>query len=58
MQEQLSEALNNSFTAEPLATFDLTPACSGSDGMVTFNLTPVKQEAQGQGGDRCEFPAL
>jgi len=47
MQEQLSEALNNSFTAEPLATFDLTPACSGSDGMVTFNLTPVKQEAQG-----------
>ena len=36
------DALNTSFTAEPLATFDLTPA-TGSDGMV-FNLTPVKSE--------------
>ena len=34
------DALNTSLTAEPLATFDLTPA-SGSDGMI-FNLTPVK----------------
>ena len=36
-------ALPTQFTAEPLATFDLTPA-SGSDGMV-FNLTPAPTSA-------------
>ena len=37
------DPLNNSFPAEPVATFDLTPA-SGSDGSMVFNLTPVKDD--------------
>ena len=42
-QSQSYQPLPSHFTAEPLATFDLTPA-SGSDGMV-FNLTPAPAPA-------------